>query len=156
VCPDHIASMLGGPLTQAFRREAPNATFSARPAYLDRALRAVRRDEADVAIGIFEQIPRGLVASPLYEDHYCVIARVGHAKVPGAVDWETYSSVGHVFCGNPDGTYDRKAMTAAYGDNPGPELIRTHAYLAQWESVMLLVAETDVLADCPRRLAERF
>ena len=43
VCPDHIASMLAGPLVEAFRRDAPSATFSVRPAYLDRALRAVRR-----------------------------------------------------------------------------------------------------------------
>jgi DNA-binding transcriptional LysR family regulator len=162
VCPDHMASMLGAPLAEAFRREAPNATFSVRPAYLQRALRAVRRDEADVAIGIFEQIPHCLAAQPLYEDRYCVIARVGHPSVQGAVDWPTYASIGHVFCGNPDGlladegTYDRKAMSATYGENPGPDTIRTHAYFAQWESVMLLVAETDVLADCPRRLAERF
>jgi DNA-binding transcriptional LysR family regulator len=162
VCPDHIASMLGGPLAEAFRREAPNATFSVRPAYLERALRAVRRDEADLAAGIFEQVPHGLVGAPLYEDRYCVIARVGHPKVQGAVDWATYVTVGHVFCGNPDGMladdaqYDRKAMSATYGENPGPELIRTHAYFAQWESVMLLIAESDLLADCPRRLAERF
>jgi DNA-binding transcriptional LysR family regulator len=163
LCPDHIASMLGAPLAEAFRREAPNATFSVRPAFLDRALRAVGRDEADVAIGIFEQIPRGLAAARLYDDHYCVIARVGHPKVQGAVDWPTYAAIGHVFCGLPDGPLgddptfvDRKALSATYGDNPGPETIRTRAYFAQWESVMLLVAETDLLADCPRRLAERF
>ena len=125
-------------------------------------MRAVRRDEADVAIGVFEQIPRGLAARPLYVDRFCVIARVGHPTVQGAVDWPTYVSIGHVFCGNPDGmlsddaAYDRKAMSATYGENPGPDQIRTHAYLAEWESVMLLVAESDVLADCPRRLAERF
>jgi DNA-binding transcriptional LysR family regulator len=162
VCPDHIASMLGGPLVEAFRREAPHATFSARPAYLDQALRAVRRDEADVAVGIFEHIPRGLVGRPLYDDEYCVIARVGHPTVQGTVDARTYITIGHVFCGNPDGlladdhSHDRKAMSAAYGENPSPDQIRSHAYFAQWESVMLLVSETDVLADCPRRLAERF
>jgi DNA-binding transcriptional LysR family regulator len=162
VCPEHIASMLGGPLVDVFRREAPSATFSVRPAYLEGALRAVRRDEADVALGIFEQIPRGLTARPLYEDEYCVIARVGHPTVQGAVDARTYLTIGHVFCGNPDGLladeipHDRKAMSATYGENPTPDTIRTHAYFVQWESVMLLVAETDVLADCPRRLAQRF
>jgi DNA-binding transcriptional LysR family regulator len=162
VCPDHIASMLAGPLVEAFRREAPSATFSVRPAYLERALRAVRRDEADLAIGIFEQLPRGLSARPLYEDEYCVIARVGHPTVQGSVDWPTYLRIGHVFCGQPDGQLaddtpqDLKAMSAAYGENPTPDQIRTHAYFAQWESIMLLVSETDVLADCPRRLAERF
>jgi DNA-binding transcriptional LysR family regulator len=162
VCPDHIASMLAGPLAEAFRREAPGATFSVRPAYLERALRAVRRDEADVAVGIFEQIPASLSAQPLYEDEYCVIARVGHPAVTGAVDWQTYASIGHVFCGQPDGQLaddvpqDLKTMSATYGENPTPDQIRTHAYFAQWETIMLMVGESDVLADCPRRLAERF
>jgi len=162
VCPDHIASMLAGPLVDAFRREAPNATFSVRPAYLERALRAVRRDEADVAVGIFEQLPRSLKGRPLYEDEYCVIARVGHPTVRGAVDGRTYLTIGHVFCGQPDGLladdtpHDLKAMSAAYGENPTPDLIRTHAYFAQWETIMLMVSETDLLADCPRRLADRF
>jgi DNA-binding transcriptional LysR family regulator len=91
-----------------------------------------------------------------------VIARVGHPTVQGSVDWPTYLRIGHVFCGQPDGQLaddtpqDLKAMSAAYGENPTPDQIRTHAYFAQWESIMLLVSETDVLADCPRRLAERF
>ena len=162
VCPCHYASMLGAPLVEAFRREAPSATFSTRPAYLEHALRAVRRDEADVAIGVFDQLPHGLVGQPLFEDDYCVIARVGHPSVEGVVDGRTYLTIGHVFCGNPDGmladdaAYDRKAMSASYGENPNPALIRSHAYFAEWESIMLLVAETDVLADCPRRLANRF
>lgn len=162
VCPCHFATMLGPPLVEAFRREAPNATFSTRPAYLEHALRAVRRDEADVAVGVFDHLPHGLVGQPLFEDDYCVIARVGHPHVQGAVDWRTYLTIGHVFCGNPDGmladdaAYDRKAMSASYGENPSPALIRTHAYFAEWESIMLLVSESDVLADCPRHLAQRF
>ena len=162
VCPDHFATMLAAPLVEAFRREAPNATFSTRPAYLEHALRAVRRDEADVALGVFDQLPRGLAGRLLFEDDYCVIARVGHPTVQGAVDARTYITIGHVFVGNPDGmladdtAYDRKAMSASYGENPGPALIRSHAYFAEWETVMLLVAESDVLADCPRHLAQRF
>jgi DNA-binding transcriptional LysR family regulator len=163
VCADHISTLLAPPLVEIFRREAPGATFSARPAFLHQALRAVRRDEADVAIGVFEQVPRGLVATPLFEDDYCVIARKDHPTVRGSVDLKTYLSIGHVFVGNPDGMLseqssldDAKAMSATYGKVPSADLIRTHAYLIQWETVMLLVSESDVLADCPRRLAKRF
>ena len=84
VCPCQFASMLGAPLVEAFRREAPNATFSTRPAYLEHALRAVRRDEADMALGVFDQLPHGLAGQLLFEDDYCVIARVGHPAVRGA------------------------------------------------------------------------
>lgn len=162
VCADHIATLTAPPLVEVFRREAPNATFSARPAYLNQALRAVRRDEADIALGVFDQVPRGLVSRLLFEDEYCVIARAGHPAVAGKVDFATYATIGHVFIGNPDGllaeelSIDSKAMSASYGALPSPDVVRTHAYLSQWESAMLLVSESDVLADCPRRLAMRF
>lgn len=162
VCPDHIATLLSTPLVETFRREAPLASFSTRPAYLDRALRAVRRGEAEVALGVFDQTPANVLARPLYEDDYCVIARAGHPRVSGAIDFATYQAIGHVLVGNPDGMladevpFDREAMRASYGDLPPPDLIRTHAYFTEWETAMLMVSESDVLADCPRRLALRF
>jgi len=162
VCPDHLATLMAAPLVEVFRAGAPRASFSTRPAFLERALRAVRRGEAEVAIGVFDRIGGGFLARELFEDDYCVIARKGHPVVTGAVDLETYARIGHVFVGNPDGVlaedgpFDREAMRATYGALPGPELMRTHAYLTQWESVMLMVSESDVLADCPRRMARRF
>jgi DNA-binding transcriptional LysR family regulator len=162
VCPDHIATLLAAPLVEAFRREAPRACFSTRPAFLERALRAVRRGEAEVALGVFDHIPQGFVAQALFEDDYCVIARGDHPTIRGAIDLATYARIGHVFIGNPDGlladeaSFDREAMRASYGELPGPEVMRTHAYFTQWESAMLMVSESDVLADCPRRMARRF
>jgi DNA-binding transcriptional LysR family regulator len=162
VCPEDTATLLAAPLVEIFRREARRASFSTRYAVLDRALRALRRGEAEVAIGVFEQIPRGFEARVLFEDEYCVIARGGHPTVRGSIDLATYARIGHVFVGNPDGVlaedtpFDREAMRATYGEFPGPDLVRTHAYFTLRESAMLMVSESDVLADCPRRLAERF
>lgn len=161
-CPDDIVSLIGQSLIETFRREAPEATFSARPVFLDRALRAVRRGEADLALGAFGTLPRGFTGQTLYRDEYCVIAREGHPAVQGGVDLTTYLSVGHLFVGIPDGAladeapFDREAISAAYGPMPGPGVVRTHGYVTQWETAMLIVSESDVLADCPRRLAERF
>jgi DNA-binding transcriptional LysR family regulator len=145
-----------------FREEAPLATFSTRYAILARALRAVRRGEADVALGAFRQIPAGLIARPLFDDDYCVIARRGHPIVRGSVDAATYASIGHLFVGNPDGALadeapiDRAEMDDAYGELPGPERVRTFGYVMQWETAMLVVSADDVLAECPRRLALRY
>jgi DNA-binding transcriptional LysR family regulator len=162
VCPDAVASLLGDRLVEIFRRQAPGATFSTRDVILERALRAVRRGEADVALGVFRQIPAGFVAQRLYDDDYCVIARKGHPRIQGAIDAQTYGRVGHVFIGNPDGAladeapFDREAIAATYGGFPGPDQVRTHAYVAQWETAMLIVSSGDAKADCPRRLALRF
>jgi DNA-binding transcriptional LysR family regulator len=160
---DPIGTLIGPALVNTFREEAPLATFSMRPAFLEQALRAVRRGEADVAVGLFNHIPSEFTANPLYVDEYCVIARKDHPRVTGRrVDETTYATVGHVFIGWPDGAfgdqrpYDREAMQATYGENPGPDVIRTHAYVAQWETAMLMVAACDALADCPRQLATRY
>ena len=160
---DPIGTLIGPALVNTFRAEAPLATFSMRPAYLDQALRAVRRGEVDVALGLFAHLPSAFEAHELYVDEYCVIARQGHPLVTGGrVDGKTYATVGHVFVGWPDGAFgdqipvDREAMEATYGVTPGPEVIRTHAYVALWETAMLMVAASDAMADCPRRLAMRF
>jgi len=162
-CADPIASIVAPALVNAFREEAPLATFSSRPAFLDAALRAVRRGEVDVALGVFRQIPPELAATTLYDDEYCVIARQGHPLVTGPrVDGQIYASVGHIYVGNPEGALsdqmpiDREAMDATYGELPGPDVIRTHAYVSLWETAMLIVAETDAMSDCPRRLARLY
>ncbi len=161
-CPEDIASLIAQPLIAAFRSEAPRATFSTRWAILERALRAVHRGEADVALGVFLSIPAGLTSTPLLEDDYCVIARQGHPRVQGALDGATYARAGHLYVGNPDGALadetpiDRPTMDATYGELPVAPQIRTHGYVAQWETAMLAVSGSDVLAECPRSLARRY
>ena len=160
-CPTQVATLVGDRIVETFRREAPRVSVAFRPAFLDRALRAVRRGEADVAIGVFDRIPRGLVASSLYNDEYCLIARKDHPVVQGKADLATYERIGHVFVGNPDGALadetpvDREAMDATYGALPGPDRVSTQAYVPEWESAVLIASGSDVLAECPRRLAIR-
>ncbi|HEX4097131.1 MAG TPA: LysR substrate-binding domain-containing protein [Caulobacteraceae bacterium] len=159
---EEIASLVCERLLASFRAEAPMAHFTTRWAILERALRAVRRGEADVALGMFQHIPSGFVARPLYQDDYCVIARQGHPVVQGSVSAAAYREIGHLFVGNPDGALadetpiDRPEMDATYGALPSPEQVRTHGYVSQWETAMLVVSESDVLAECPRSLARRY
>jgi DNA-binding transcriptional LysR family regulator len=161
-CPEDIASLIVQPLIATFRREAPRATFATRWAILDRALRAVHRGEADVALGVFLAIPGGLASQPLFEDDHCVFARQGHPRVEGSLELVTYASAGQLFVGNPDGALsddapiDRPTLNAAYGELPVEPQIRTHGYVAQWETAMLAVSGSDVLAECPRSLARRY
>jgi DNA-binding transcriptional LysR family regulator len=162
VCPPEVASLAGDRLVEAFRRDAPHASVSTRWAILERALRAVRRGEADLAVGVFDRIPRGFEGRPLYEDEYCVVARQDHPAVRGAVDVATYASIGHVFVGSPDGALadevpqDPEAIAQTLGALPSPRDVRTHAYVTQWETAMFVVSGSDALAECPRRLAARF
>lgn len=161
-CPNAVASLIGDRLVERFRLEAPSAAFATRPVILDRALAAVRRGELDLALGVFDEIPTGLEAEVLYEDQYCVLARRDHPTVQGSVDLPRYATVGHVFVGNPDGAlsdegpFDRKRLDATYGRMPPPDVVRTHAYVSEWETAMLIAAGSDALVECPRRLAARY
>jgi DNA-binding transcriptional LysR family regulator len=161
-CPEGAASLLAPDLVAAFLREAPHATFTTRVVLLDRAVAAVRRGEVDLALGVFGKIPAGLTATALYADEYCVIARRGHPIVHGRIDLFTYARVPHLFMGNPDGAladeaaFDRDQINASYGAMPRPGLVATCGYVTEWETAMLTVSATDVIADCPRRLAERY
>ena len=161
--PDSIVTLMADRLTESFRREAPQATFAARPVYLNRALATVRRGEVDIALGVFDSIPHDLVGEKICEDEYCVLARRGHPKVKGKIDAHAYMMVGHVFVGNPDGALsdeepiDRDVMDATYGPLPGPkDRISTQGYVSQWETAMLMAAGTDALVECPRRLANKY
>ncbi|MGH7022988.1 MAG: LysR substrate-binding domain-containing protein [Caulobacteraceae bacterium] len=162
-CAAPMDSLIGPALVQTFRDEAPHATFSTRYAVLERALRAVRRGDVDVALGVFRALPPAFAAVRLFDDDYCVIARHGHPLVSGGrVDPHAYATAGHVFVGSPDGALgdetpiDREEIDATYGQLPGPDVIRTHAYVGLWETAMLIVAATDAMADCPRSLASRY
>lgn len=55
-----------------------------------------------------------------------------------------------------EGIYDPEMMAAAYGSIPDASLVKTAAYVSQWETAMLIVSQSDAIADCPRRLAKRF
>src|SRR5215831_10698083 len=54
--PDYIVTLMADRLTASFHREAPHATFAARPVLLRRALAALRRGEVDIALGAFDSI----------------------------------------------------------------------------------------------------
>ncbi len=161
-CADHVTTLMADRLVESFRKTAPRANFTTRHVILDRALAAVRRGDVDIAIGVFDSVPRDLKREHLFEDDYCVLARKGHPKVKGSVDIITYATVGHVFIGNPEGAlsdeapWDREAINATYGSMASPEAVRTQGYLLQWDTAMLMVADSDVLIDCPRSLAKKY
>lgn len=141
---------------------APHASFAMRPLLLDLALNALRRGEIDLALGRFTRIPPGLEAEALYADRLCVIARQGHPNVRPPLDFRTYAATPHVFVGLPQGgsfnamPHDPEQMAQAYGEVPGPDVVRTVAYVSQWENAMLMVAASDAIAECPERLALRY
>lgn len=145
--PEFVTDLIGGGLITAMRREAPKVSFVVNHASQAAALDALRRGEIDLALGRFGPLPPGVIAEPLFDDRYCVVARKDHPTLDGTIDTATYATNGHVFAHAPSevgvhtgDTSDIETMIAAV---PG------------WMTVLSLVAVTDALATCSERLARR-
>lgn len=147
--PEFVTALIGGRLINQMKVAAPGVTFVVVHHTEDQALRALKTGEADFAVGRFGAARPGYVVEPLFEDAYCVVARNGHPRIDGAMDWETWRDTGHVFA---------RSTGETGGDvtkDEGNGLAVMLAAVPQWLTALMLVASTDGIATVPRRLAER-
>jgi LysR family transcriptional regulator, mexEF-oprN operon transcriptional activator len=105
----------------------------------------------DAAIGFFPSLPEGFTADLLYLENYAVVARRGHRVAGRNLTMAQYLSCRHVlvslggdFRGVVDGALARRGL--------GREVVAT---LPMFLPALAVVADTDLIATVPRRLAER-
>ncbi len=146
---EFVLTLIGGRLVQSFAREAPRASFTVEFLQGANTLDVLRRGEIDLAIGEFLRLPAGLEAEPLYRDRYCVVARKRHPTLRGTIDRRTYAGAANIFVGRSGET----GITAA--TLPDPRLVSTVALVPRWLTALTMVATSDAIATCPRRLARR-
>lgn len=146
--PEFVTDLIGAPLIAALKKAAPRVMFSVSFLPQAQALEALRRGEVDLALGRFGPALAGFEAELLYEDHYCVAARKGHPRIRGEIDFQAYAQTGHVYA---------TSGSESAGDMRWPtnEAITTLATVPQWLTALVMVASSDAIATCPRRLAER-
>jgi len=147
--PEFVAALIGGPLVQTFRREAPHASFAMDFLLGADAIDTLRRGEVDLALGQFPDLPAGLEAEILYRDRFCIVACKRHPKIKGAVDKRTFASLPNIFA-SPSG-----ATSIANTAIPSPSTVSTVAMVPRWLIALAMVSASDAIATCPRRLAER-
>jgi DNA-binding transcriptional LysR family regulator len=145
--PEFVTALIGAELINQLKRLAPGVTFAVGHVAEEDAFKALRQGEIDLALGRFGAPRPGYVTELLYEDRYCVAARKGHPQVDGVIDDEQWRDIGHIFAWSP-------SETAADAPAKGVNMVQL-ASVPQWLTVLVLVASTDGLATCPRRLAER-
>jgi DNA-binding transcriptional LysR family regulator len=145
--PEFVTSLIGAELINRLKTAAPKVTFGIGFAGEEDAFRALRRGEIEFALGRFGAARPGFTCEVLFEDRYCVAARVGHPQVKGVIDEAAYRQIGHVFA------WSASEVGADTGRTE-PGMVQL-ASVPQWLTALLLVSSTDGLATCPRRLAER-
>lgn len=158
---DAVTMPIAPALLKAFRRQAPNAVLNFVDLLHWSAVGALRRGEIDLAIGPAVKLPPGLVATKLFDDDYCIIARRGHPKIKGGrITWAGYRDIGHVFVVPPtrsgETSLDPDEVAAIYGTIPSRSENATLAYVPRFSQAMMMVATSDAIADVPRRFVQPF
>jgi DNA-binding transcriptional LysR family regulator len=150
---DFAGSLLAAPLVRRFALSAPAAKLSLAFAGVpSQVFQLLRSGNLDLAVGRFPDLPKDCVASRLFEEDYQVVARVGHPSLRDGLDLDTYLRCHHIivsFAGDLDGTVD--ADLAPIGHTR-----HVVAAAPMFLSAFAAVAESDLIATAPRRLAARF
>lgn len=145
--PEFVIALIGAGLVERLAAAAPRVTFAVGHASEDEVYQGLRTGEGEFALGRFGAARAGYSVEPLYEDEYCVTVRRGHPKVQGRISQDDWLNLGHIYAWSPSETVPDEA--ARRGD---PRML---AAVPQWLTALMLVAATDGIATCPRRLAER-
>ena len=149
---DYVEFVLLPPLLRRIAAEAPGVTLEVKPWGLHEVPALLARNEADLMIGFFDQVPPHHLAKPLFDEDYVIIARQRHPKLNRRLTLARYLACGHVLVSqrsNSPGSVDR--ALAALGKSR-----RVAARVSHFLMVPMLVARTDLVAALSRRVAEPF
>ena len=145
---EFVIALIGAPLVQTMRAQAPKASFLVSAMPHPAAFEALRRGDIDLAIGRFGAMRADFVSEVLIEDRYCVVARRGHPRFKGRIAMSAYRSAGHVFSYVPGEGGENE-------DLPQASQIATNAIVPRWLTALSIVAASDAIATVPKRLAQR-
>lgn len=148
IAPEFVVALIGARLVERLRDVAPRVSFAVRSLPHELAFDAVKRGEADLALGRFGASRAGFAMELLFEDRYCVVARRGHPRFGDRITLAEYRDAGHI--------YSFAAGEGGESDDAGPdEAAVTNAVVPRWLNALVMVAACDAIATVPRRLAER-
>lgn len=112
----------------------------------DEVFERLRRGDMDVAIGRFEQAPAEVSLTLLYEDEFCIACRKGHPISRGKVTVQKYRLASHIWADSPSETIARDSEFD-FSSSRG-------SIVSKWVTALIIAAQTDYIATCPRQLAE--
>jgi DNA-binding transcriptional LysR family regulator len=131
------------------QRKAPKLRLSWRQLYAPELVGQMERGEVDLAIMTPNTAPKQLLARPLFDERYVVIARHGHPIVAGSIDVEQLCALTHIAVSPRGGGFagPTDAALSAIGRQR-----RVGLSTASFLIVPELVARSDQIALVPERL----
>lgn len=146
--PEFVVIAIGATLSRDLAASAPGVHYAIEHLEPQAAFEDLRQGRLDLALGRFDDAsPQDLLVEPLYEDAYCVVARRAHPRFRRSVSASAYRDARHVFAESTSELTprDRNTDYAAF---------RGVGTVPRWLAALIIVAQTDGIATCPRRLAD--
>ncbi|HIG43137.1 MAG: LysR substrate-binding domain-containing protein [bacterium] len=147
--PEYFTSLVASALVNHWKKVAPSMSvyYSQMPS--TESIEDIRRGRLDLAIGRPEEsLPSGLVQEVLYKDVYCVVARKKHPRIQRKMSNQQYQNESHVLA-------SARSEVTTSESNIYPRM-PSGIVVQNWMTAMSIVAESDCLATCHRKMAERF
>lgn len=155
---DYAAALIGPDINRALAADAPRARVVFRT-YDRAASRAGFEDGTiDLRIGIAAGPEPDLIAEPLFEEQFEVLARRNHPALAEGMTIERYCEADHVLVAAGAPSVDAALLRGAADD--ALATIGRHRRVAvvvpQFLTAFVLVRDSDALLTAPRKLASRY
>ncbi|MFO6448241.1 LysR family transcriptional regulator [Erythrobacter sp. NE805] len=149
---DYHCGLFAAPLIARCEAEAPGLRLSFLPLFRRQALDALEAGDVQLAIGFIRQPGERILATPLFEQDYAVVARAHHPRLTALGELDAYVAERHLLV-SQSGDWTG-VMDDALAREGKSRVVA--ASLPYYLAVLATVAETDMIATVPRRLAERY
>lgn len=144
--PEFIAATIGGALLAGWAADAPGLGLEVVQLGDAHVVDRLRVGSLDLAVGRLSSPPRGLAGELLYEDEFCVVARRDHPTIGRRLTVAAYVAAAHVLAAG---------ASEVAADDTVDENMRIAAVVPAWLTALSIVATSDAIATCPRRLARQ-
>ena len=150
-CLDHFSTLHLPDLLAAVRAQAPHINITVEPLSYDRLSHALAFGTADLGVGVFRDLPAGLMQRTLHSERFMCVLRADH---PALARWDLAAFVAHPHgllstTGRGQGIIDHDLSSLG-------QVRRIAVRLPHFQSAGRLAARSDLIFTVPGRLATFF
>ncbi len=149
---DTVELVLVPTLLKRLQESAPRVNLRFHPLDKDHIHGQIDAGDIDVALGVFDPIPKRFESAHLYDDHFVCIARKQHPDIDERLTLNTFCNTPHIFTSLRDDTQRLVKAELKKRHKPAP---RTAVTVAHFLVVPHLIAQSDFIAIVSQRLASQ-
>lgn len=143
-------------LMHALAQAAPGIALATVDMPPERARQALAVGEIDLAIGYFADFGDPFYAQRLFEEHYVALARAGHPRIGDTLTLQAYLEAAHISYRPAAASHELLDVWLDKAFARHGARRRVGLQVAHSMGLSVIVAQTDLVATVPSRLAQTF